>query len=712
MSPTDLDTDLQAERAHLAASRAALRRMRERAEALFATGDKVAGDAYTAEQLGRHMARRVEELADDPTTPLFFGRLDFGAHDPDHAGREYHVGRRHVTDDLGEPLVLDWRAPVSRSFYRASARDPQGVAVRRRFGFSTGVLTSFEDEHLDRGEELGTASRILTAEIERPRVGPMRDIVATIQPEQDELVRAELADSICVQGAPGTGKTAVGLHRAAYLLYLHRERLRRSGVLIVGPNRAFLSYIAAVLPALGEVEVEQATVEDLIARVPVRAVEDPAVAALKHDVRMAELLRRAVDAHIAAPTEPIMVSDGSFRWRIGLDPLHRLVEETRAEGLPYATGRERVRARVVGLLQRQAEARRAESPSDAWLRRMGKAKPVTTFLDAVWPALTPDGLLHLLWADADFLAAAADGLLTAEEQALLRGAAAPGDRAADNQAAGDQATGGRAVGDRAAARRGRATRGTALGRTPKATRWTAADAVLIDEAAGLIERPGGFGHVVVDEAQDLSPMQCRAIARRSEHGSITLLGDLAQGTAPWAARDWRETLAHLGKPDAVVVPLSVGFRVPAVVVAFANRLLPALAVDVPPAESLRHDGTLDVRTVEELAAATVAEVRAALAHDGSVGVIAADDEVDRLRAALADAGVATATADDVEAAARVTVVPATLVKGLEYDHVVVVEPAAIVAAEPRGLHRLYVVLTRAVSRLTVLHTTPLPTPLG
>ena len=696
-----LDAELAAERVHLDTSRAALRRMRERAEALFATGDKVAGDAYTAEQLGRHMARRVKELADDPTTPLFFGRLDFGAHDPDHAGRDYHVGRRHVTDDLGEPLVLDWRAPVSRSFYRASARDPQGVAVRRRFGFSAGLLTSFEDEHLDRGEELGTASRILTAEIERPRVGPMRDIVATIQPEQDELVRADLADSICVQGAPGTGKTAVGLHRAAYLLYLHRERLRRSGVLIVGPNRAFLSYIAAVLPALGEVEVEQATVEDLVARVPVRAVDDPAVAALKHDVRMAEVLRRAVDAHIGTPTEPIMVSDGSFRWRIGLDPLHRVVEETRREGLPYATGRERVRARVVGLLQRQSEAHRAESPSDAWLRRMGRARPVTAFLDAVWPALTPEGLLYRLWSDADALAAAADGLFTAEEQAVLLGATTGSAGATTTGSTGATTTGRRL--DRA---------GTALGRSPKATRWTAADAVLIDEAAGLIERPGGFGHVVVDEAQDLSPMHCRAIARRSEHGSITLLGDLAQGTAPWAATDWRESLAHLGKPGAAVVPLSVGFRVPAAVVAFANRLLPALAVDVPPAESLRRDGTLDVRTVDDLATATVAEVRAALAHDGSVGVIAADDAVEPLCAALAAAGVETAAADDVEAAARVTVVPATLVKGLEYDHVVVVEPAAIVAAEPRGLHRLYVVLTRAVSRLAVLHRDPLPAPLA
>ncbi|GIJ75917.1 DNA helicase IV [Micromonospora phaseoli] len=666
-----LADELAAERAHLSRSRAALHRMRERAESLFATGDKVAGDAYTAEQLGRHLARRVAELADDPRTPLFFGRLDFGAADAEHAGRRYHVGRRHVTDEQGEPLVLDWRAPVSRSFYRASARDPQGLAVRRRFGFGNGVLTSFEDEHLDRGEELGTASRILTAEIERPRVGPMRDIVATIQPEQDELVRADLSDSICVQGAPGTGKTAVGLHRAAYLLYLHRERLRRSKVLVVGPNRAFLGYIAAVLPALGEVEVDQATVDELADRVPVRAVDPPVVATLKHGARMAEVLRRAVDAYVAEPAEPIVVSDGSFRWRIGLEPLHRLVQETRAERLPYAVGRERVRARAVGLLQRQAEARRAESPSESWLRRMARSKPVTAFLDAVWPALTPEGLLHTLYADPGRLAQAAEGLLTPDEQALL----------------------------------------ARSGRTPKATRWTAADAVLIDEAAGLIERPSGFGHIVVDEAQDLSPMQCRMIARRNEHGSLTLLGDLAQATAPWAATDWRETLRHLGKPDATVVPLTVGFRVPADVLDFANRLLPALAVDVPPAESLRADGALELRTVTDLCGATVAEVRAALAHEGSIAVIAADDAVDRLRTALTSAGFETATADDPAGGARVTVMPATLVKGLEYDHVIVAEPADIAAAEPRGLHRLYVVLTRAVSRLSVLHAKPLPEPL-
>jgi DNA helicase IV len=672
---TDLDSELTAERTHLIESRAALTRMREHAESLFATGDRVAGDAYTAEMLGRHLHRRVTELADDPTTALFFGRLDMAARDgaeTTRAGR-FHIGRRHVTDDLGEPMVLDWRAPLSRSFYRASVRDPQGVAVRRRFGFVRGELTSFEDEHLDRGEELGTASRILTAEIERPRVGPMRDIVATIQPEQDELVRADLEDSICVQGAPGTGKTAVGLHRAAYLLYGHRERLRRSGVLIVGPNRAFLSYISSVLPALGEVEVQQSTVDDLIARVPVRGTDDEAATLLKHDARMARVLHRALWGRLTRPTEPMTVPDDSYRWRIDIEPLRRIIDEARREGLPYAVGRERVRARVVGLLQRQSEYKRGDSPSEAWLRRMSKAAPVRAFLDACWPAVTPQAVVCELLSDPDVLARAAGDVLTAEEQKALLWTRPP--------------------------------------RSPRAAKFSAADAVLIDEVAGLLERETSVGHVVIDEAQDLSPMQCRAIARRSEHGSITLLGDLAQGTAPWAAADWRTSLEHLGKPDAAVVPLTIGFRVPAVVLTLANRLLPALGVDVPEAVSLRRDGHLEVRASTSVDADTVAEVYAALEHEGSVAVIAADAAVERLRAVLAAEGIEAATPDDVDSAARVTVVPATLVKGLEYDHVVVVEPARIVAAEPRGLHRLYVVLTRAVSRLSVIHAEPLPAPL-
>jgi DNA helicase IV len=691
----DLDARIEAERTHLAESRAALARMRARAKQLYATGASVAGDRFGAESLGVALSARVAALADDPATPLFFGRLMFDQGSLDHSGQSFHIGRRHVTDDAGEPMVIDWRAPVSRAFYQASTTEPQGVRLRRRFGFSGGTLTGLEDEHLGRSRpdgtagpaslEPGTVSRILLDEIERPRVGPMRDIVATIQPDQDLLVRAELDETVCVQGAPGTGKTAVGLHRAAYLLYAHRERLRRSGVLVVGPNRAFLRYISAVLPALGEIDVAQSTMDELIGRVVIGGQDPDAVVALKHDPRIATVLARALAATIRRPVEELVVRDGSWRWRIAVEALRRIVDDVRRESPPHAVGRERVRARTVALLQRQAEARRGESPADSWLRRMGRDPAVRAFLDHAWPSTTPEELVHALLADGTVLASAAEGVLSPNEQTTLLWHRPP--------------------------------------RTVKLARWSSADALLIDEAAGLIERVPSFGHIVVDEAQDLSPMQCRALARRSEHGSLTVLGDLAQGTAPWAASDWRVSLTHLGRPEAPVVPLVVGFRVPAEVLSLANRLLPLLGVSVPEAVSLRRDGTLEIRRTEDLNRATIERVRAALSLEGSIAVICADGSAPAITSALLADGlpVATAAADApaaagtvagsaVELDSRVTVLPASLAKGLEYDHVIVVEPDEIVRGEPRGLARLYVVLTRAVSRLTVLHTAPLPLP--
>jgi DNA helicase IV len=510
-----------------------------------------------------------------------------------------------------------------------------------------------EDERLEAGEEDRTG-RLLAAEIERPRVGPMRDIVATIQPEQDDLVRAGLAESICVQGAPGTGKTAVGLHRAAYLLYAHRERLRRGGVLVLGPNRAFLGYISAVLPTLGEVDVEQTTLEQLLATVPVRAQDSPAAAAVKHDPRMALVLREALYARIRKPAEPVVVADGPARWRIREDVLRRLVDDTRREALPYTTGRERVRARLVELVRRQAEER-GRTASAAWTRMVRRA--VTPFLDAVWPAVRPEEVLTEVLSGRT-----PAGALTPDERRAITWARPP--------------------------------------RGYRSARWSAADLVLLDELAGLLERPRGYGHVIVDEAQDLSPMQCRAVARRSEHGSITVLGDLAQGTAPWAARSWPPHLELLGKPNGRLVALTEGFRVPAEVTELADRLLPALEVDVPVTRSRRAGGRVRLIGVPELLPGVVEAARQALEFEGSVGVIAADDQAGTLTAALWDGG--------LDVAGRLGVLPASLAKGLEYDHVVVCEPAAIVEAEERGLHRLYVALTRAVSRLDVVHARPLP----
>ncbi|WP_433341543.1 HelD family protein [Micromonospora sp. CA-111912] len=670
-----VDRELAREQAHLAATRAALARMRDTARHRVATGADVAGDRWTAETLGRMLRTHAKELAEEPDAPPYFGRLRFGAaaEAGEHVGQRYHLGRRHITDEAGHPLVIDWRAPVSRTFYRATARDHLGVAVRRRYGWSStpptpARLTGFEDERLDRGEELGGGSRLVAAEIERPRVGPMRDIVATIQPEQDELVRADLDTSVCVQGAPGTGKTAVGLHRAAWLLYTHRRQLGRTGVLVIGPNPAFLRYVSAVLPTLGEVDVDQRTLEDLLARHPIAAVDDDAAAVVKHDARMAVVLDRALYGRVRVPAEALTVPDGSYRWRLPAGAVAALVAGIRRESPPYGIGRERLRSRVVDLLQRQAE-RRVELSGAAWGRRVGRCAPVRDLLDRVWPAVRPGELLAKLLGDPDALAGSADGILTADEQEAVRWARPRGARTA---------------------------------------RWSAADLVLLDEVAGLIEHPPGYGHVIVDEAQDLSPMQCRALARRSVHGSLTVLGDLAQGTTPWAARSWPDQLTHLGRPTARVVPLTAGFRVPGAVLAPANRLLGTLGVDVPPTRSVRADGHLRVRHADDLDAGVLDAVRDALGYAGSVAVIGVDAAVTRLAGPLRAAGVPAAGVDEADPSARVTLLPVTLAKGLEYDHVVLVEPADIVAAEARGPHRLYVALTRAVSRLDIVHHRPLP----
>ncbi|AJP03073.1 ATPase AAA [Streptomyces cyaneogriseus subsp. noncyanogenus] len=670
---------LRQERAHHDRCRAALAAMAEGAREQVVTGEDVSASGADAEVLGYRLRSRAKALRELPEGPLFFGRLDFagaaaGA-DGEHAGQRYHIGRLRITEHPADPpLVVDWRAPVSRAFYQATARDPQGVAVRRRFGWAPGGrgdsadLTGLEDEHLGRGES--RAGDIVRREIERPRVGPMRDIAATIQPEQDDLVRGEVSASVCVQGAPGTGKTAVGLHRAAYLLYTHPRRVQRSGLLILGPNRTFLSYIAEVLPALGETGVRQATLREEIARHPVTGTDEERTAAVKHDARMAGVLRRALYARVRADAAgPLAVPDGSYRWRVPADELARIVAGVRAEEPPYDIGRERVRSRIVRHLQDQAE-RRGGPRTSAWVRRIERARPVGACLDAVWPRVRPEEVLAALLGDPRALAGAADGLLDADEQKALLWARPP--------------------------------------RSWKSARWSAADLVLLDEVAGLLEHPAGYGHIVVDEAQDLSPMECRAIARRASFGSLTVLGDLAQGTTPWAARSWETVLRHLGCPEAAVVPLTTGFRVPRAVVALANRLLERLGVDVPPARSLRGDGELAFRAVApgEVPGAVAAAVRDALAREGSVGVVTADAELPRIRAALDAAGIGTGGPEEL--GARVTVVPASVVKGLEYDHVVAVEPAAIAEAEERGLHRLYVVLTRAVSRLEVVHGRPLP----
>ncbi|MCX4609885.1 AAA family ATPase [Streptomyces mirabilis] len=676
MSTPPAQDPLSRERAHLGSSRAALRAMREDVENLDITD--VTANWVNAAVLQHQIDERIKALADLSHTPLFFGRLDYlhapGADKAEGAeGERFYIGRRHVHDAEGDPMVIDWRAPVSQPFYRASKKDPMDVGLRRRFGYTSGDLTAYEDEHLSDPSEAAATSKLLQQEIERPRVGPMRDIVATIQPEQDEIVRAGLAGSVCVQGGPGTGKTAVGLHRVAYLLYAHRERLARTGTLVIGPNKSFLHYIEQVLPALGELEVKQATVDDLVAHVEVRGTDDATAAVVKGDARMAEVLRRAVRSHVTLPTEGVVVVRGSRRWRVPAYELETIVGELLDRDIRYGAAREALPQRIAHAVLVQME-RSGEAPDDRVQDAVARNTAVKAAVKAIWPPVDPAKLVLRLLTDADFLAVHADGILDEDEQKEILWSKPV--------------------------------------RSVKSAKWSPADAVLIDEATDLVQRTHSLGHVVLDEAQDLSPMQYRAVGRRCTTGSATVLGDLAQGTTPWATRSWDEALAHLGKGEAVIEELTVGFRVPTDVIAYASRLLPHIAPGLTPVASVRENpGFFEVRptTVDEQVVDACEEL---LRNEGSVGLIAADARIPALTEALAAAGLTyLGPGEETTAQTRLTLVPASLAKGLEYDYVVLDEPQAVVDGEPderTGLRRLYVALTRAVSGLTVTHAAPLP----
>lgn len=674
---------LTRERSHLASSRSALRAMREDVESLDISD--VTANWVNAEVLARQMDERIKALADLSDTPLFFGRLDYlhapGAEEAEGAeGERFYIGRRHVHDAEGDPMVIDWRAPVSQPFYRASKKDPMDIALRRRFGYTGGDLTAYEDEHLSDPAEAARTSKLLQQEIERPRVGPMRDIVATIQPEQDEIVRSGLGGTVCVQGGPGTGKTAVGLHRVAYLLYAHRERLARTGTLVIGPNKSFLHYIEQVLPALGELTVRQATVDDLVAHVEVSGTDEAAAAVIKGDARMAEVLRRAVYAHVTMPTEAVVVVRGSRRWRVPAYEVEEIVGELLARGIRYGAAREALPQRIAHAVLVQME-RSGEAPDDRVQDAVARNSAVKAAVKAIWPPVDPAKLVLRLLTDADFLAVHAEGVLSEDEQKTILWAKPA--------------------------------------RSVKSAKWSAADAVLIDEANDIVARTPSLGHVVLDEAQDLSPMQYRAVGRRCTTGSATVLGDLAQGTTPWATRSWDEALAHLGKSEGVIEELTAGFRVPTDVITYASRLLPSIAPGLTPVASIRENpGFFEVRPApsDPSDPEVIAACDELLRNEGSVGLIAADARIPALAEALTEAGIPyLAPGEETTRHTRLTLVPASLAKGLEYDYVVLDEPRAVVDGEPderTGLRRLYVALTRAVSGLIVVHGAPLPAQLG
>ena len=672
VAPPPSDPELQAEQKYLEGALRSLAAMRERAGRLLQ--DLIAAGNPDLDYVAA-LSRRVALLADSPR-PLLFGRID------EQKGSTWHIGRRHVEDTKSDPVVVDWRAPVAVPFYRASTRDALGLARRRQIMVDRQSVVSVADDLFDGSEEDTGTTRLrggdaLLAELERARTGEMLDIVATIQAEQDEIIRAPLEQLLTVQGGPGTGKTAVGLHRAAFLLYNH-PALSRDGVLVLGPSRAFLRYIAQVLPSLGEEAVVQTTVNDVAPKARVRAHEPMEIRRLKGDLRMAELLRRALEGRRNQLDHDVSLRVRFSRATLSAQRVNELVDSITSRPAPYKAGRLALRARLVSETRRAFRSSGRFGADEPWFEReLLATEEFGKVLDTLWPTVSPAALVRDLLASADQLERYSAGLLQSFEwRLLLRKKAA----------------------------------------SVSGTTWSVDDLALLDEATFLTGgRTRSYGHVVVDEAQDLTPMQFRMIARRTPTGSVTVLGDLAQATGPWTYGDWgevREILQSVAaKPEHA--ELTLCYRAPGRVLDLASRLLPMAAPGVAPTSSIRQGRTEPtVRAVpeDELAGAALAEAYALMAEHGLIAVIGPEQlvpELVRLARRHDEVGVL-----DRDAMTRpVTIVPAPAAKGLEFDAVVVVEPSLIAGADPRGLRLLYVAMTRPIQHLSIVHALPLPTPL-
>jgi DNA helicase IV len=779
-------SELEAEQRHLDAAYARLDVMRRAAE-------RVAEGYTEVTRGGTHQARLEREAAEAYTrrrlanldigeAPLCFGRLDLLPTDLGESASSaesvpYYIGRISVTDDDLTPLVVDWRAPVAEPFYRATAVEPMGVARRRHFQTQGRKLIGIDDEVFDADAAEASGFTVvgegaLLAALDRERTGRMRDIVATIQAEQDEAIRADANGILVVAGGPGTGKTAVALHRAAYLLYTHRRRLASQGVLLVGPSPIFLRYIDEVLPSLGEDEVSLATPAALKPRLKVRGTESEATAAVKGDARMAKVIAAAIgDRERPMPRDVVVTLDG-YVLRLRRRDSARIVERAHArrgthnERRPYVAGlvfdhfkREYRRALVRAYradrarldtdaeqleLTAERSAATVSDPTVAATLARGEAAPaewedelaarvrrlpeVRAALDRMWPILSGAELVRDLFGFQALIHSAAGGVLTDDEQALLYRERGP-DLAAVEWTDADLPLVDEAdsiLGPPSAARprsRRRARRDPELESARRTVEelgvgaFTSAADVLArygsDAAASTPDddgEPRTFGHILVDEAQDLSAMQWRMLARRCPTGSMTLVGDFGQASRPGALSSWDDVIANLPvrvPPHRVL--LTVNYRTPSEIMDVANRLLPAAAPGVEPARPVRSTGAHpEVLAVDhhDLVRVAAQAARESSSRGGTVAVIAPTELHAALASALADRG---AVADDVEAIdAPIAVLTGLDSKGLEFDHVVVVEPSRLVVPDRSGLRLLYVVLTRATRRLVVVHADPLP----
>jgi DNA helicase IV len=644
--------ELAQEQAYVDHAYECLERMRATLEG---AQDRMATE-FAAQAIEAWLKRRQKTFL-DAERGLCFGRLSL-----EGLERPLYVGRRWVHDDRQDVLVVNWQAPAARPFYTATPSEPQRVTQRRRYRTTGRRIVDISDEALDgTAVEGASVSDFLLEELDRRREGRMRDIVATIQSDQYRLITAEPDGALVVQGGPGTGKTAVGLHRASWLLYSHRERLRR--VLVVGPNPTFMEYVSHVLPALGEEAVEQRAVSELLDGIVVEREDAPDVARLKADTRLAEVVTRAVELSVQpAPEELVLYVDGEF-VRVREREAAVLLEEALQPDVPLALVRERYRMAVLRLFyERYGEklGLRALRSFDELEGALKKNGFLAKYLDRVLAVPKPEKLVVRLLTSPAALAEAAEGVLTREEQKLLL--------------------------------RDRPRRATDL-------LWSSHDLPLLDVARTLVEGPPrGYGHVIVDEAQDLSPMQLLCISRRAVDGSLTMLGDVAQATGPVVYARWEELEPYLPADTAVTIEeLRHAYRVPAEIMDLALPLLDRIAPDVARPLAYRRGG-LPPRLVQVGQAELMsAALREAGELDGLLAVIAPPS--------LAD----TSSSDGAFDELTLPVLTPRQAKGLEFDHVVVVEPAAIAEeGGAGGLRELYVALTRPTQTLVVVHSRPFP----
>ena len=646
-----------------------------------------------------NLVHRLEQL-ELGNAALVFGRIDRTADSGDEV-ESFHIGRLAVADANREPVVVDWRAPVAEPFYRATGREPMGLLRRRHFVVEGPQLLALEDElfgegHLGVGQDDGLGgddprqglrgySTLLTA-LGRSRTGQLGDIVATIQAEQDEIIRSPQAGVLVVQGGPGTGKTVVALHRAAYLLYTHRFPLEDQGVLVIGPNRVFLRYIERVLPSLGEAGVQQVILADLIPEVQFGLRESSNVARVKGNKRIAKVIDKAITDRERPLREDVQLPYGVGFVRLRAEESVQIIKAARRRYHRHNQARRYVENEVWAAL---AASFRSGADAEDIRDALTGTPEIRAVLERMWPVLTPAQLLHDLFGSKALLKLAANGILPeADYLALYR------------------------------------DRSDSL----EDVRWSNADAALLDEARFLLgprPRKSGkvdetdeirtFGHIVVDEVQDLTPMQLRMVTRRSLSGSMTVGGDIAQATGPLAPNDWKDVLEHLpSRKTPRIVGLSVGYRIPAQIMELADKVMHVATPGLRAPRSVRDGDEVPVITAVESADAlheaviTRARVLLQQAGGGRTAIICPDDMVDQMSSALEAASVPHGRAQAAGLDENLSIVPASLAKGLELDDVIVVEPSAIVADDAQGLRLLYVTLTRSTRSLTVVHRMPLP----